>query len=280
MLIRSLGMLLAISLLGLVPGRALAEVPDKSPEKLRRAATMVVVGSVVKVYRRQESATHWDYQRYVAEVRVVHCEVGDLDEGDLIYTRYWRRRYTGPPPGEPSTSGYRDLPAEGETLRLYLAQNAGDGYSRDNNDGGFNAIFPNGFERLTPRQLDELGVAVKPSPPLPPADDIDRIVARFHHAKLDRDVRFIVPPDHWRPILAALVPARKDENPAKWIAMGSLQIVRKDGSSWSVSLFGVDGPLGAFAAGRNRKERVYYRGGQTDALKEALTEAFVASEEE
>ena len=40
------------------------------------------------------------------------------------------------------------LAKEGESLRIYLARNASDGFNRENKDGGFNVVFPNGFERI------------------------------------------------------------------------------------------------------------------------------------
>ena len=126
-----------------------AEKAPMSPAALKKVATQVVVGNVAAIYTRETKEGRWKYTRYCAEVRVTAVEKGtDAKVGDLVYARYWQRRWAsiGVPP--PSTSGHRGLPAEGDTLRIYLARNAYDGFSKDNNDGGFNVIGANGFERF------------------------------------------------------------------------------------------------------------------------------------
>ena len=124
------------------------EKPDLSPERLRETATHIVVGEVKAIYTRAATEGKYRYTRYLTEVRVENNEKGDgLAAGELVYVRYWTRRYTGsrPPPG---TSGHRGLPEEGQKLRIYLARNAYDGFHTDNDDGGFNVIGANGFEKL------------------------------------------------------------------------------------------------------------------------------------
>ena len=49
----------------------------------------------------------------------------------------------------PSSPGHMGTPVEGDTVRVYLARNAYDGFTMDNTDGGFNVIGGNGFEKLT-----------------------------------------------------------------------------------------------------------------------------------
>jgi len=132
---------------GCVP--AVAEKVDLSPEQLRKTATHVVVGEVLAVYERTDQDGSWKRTRHVAEVRVSDCEKGEgLKSGDLVYVRYWRRAWQGPGAPPPSTNGHRGLPAEGERVRVYLARNAYDGFGEDNQDGGFNVIGANGFEKL------------------------------------------------------------------------------------------------------------------------------------
>ena len=76
-------------------------------------------------------------------------EKGDgVEPEELVYARYWRRQWVGPGQMPTSTTGHRGLPARGDKIRVYLAQNAYDGFSRDNNDGGFNVIGANGFQVL------------------------------------------------------------------------------------------------------------------------------------
>jgi hypothetical protein len=128
-----------------------AEKVDMTPEELQRTATHVVVGKVLAVYERPESAGNWRYTRYVAEVRVEKAEKGDgLKPGELVYARYWRKAWAGPGQPPPDTAGHRGLPAVGDTTRIYLARNAYDGFTFENKDGGFNVIGANGFEALTP----------------------------------------------------------------------------------------------------------------------------------
>jgi hypothetical protein len=128
-----------------------AEKPNMTPEELRETATNVVVGKVLAVYERPESAGNWKYTRYVAEVRVEKVEKGDgLKPGELVYARYWRKAWQGKGNPPPDTAGHRGLPAAGDTTRIYLAKNAYDGFTFENKDGGFNVIGANGFETLTP----------------------------------------------------------------------------------------------------------------------------------
>jgi hypothetical protein len=127
-----------------------AEKVDMSPEQLRKTATHVITGQVTVVYERTETTGEWKYTKYAAEIRVEECEKGDgIKKGDLVYARYWRRAWIGKGRVPPSTAGHRGLPSDGESLRVYLARNAYDGFS-DNKDGGFNVIGANGFEKLKP----------------------------------------------------------------------------------------------------------------------------------
>jgi hypothetical protein len=124
-----------------------AEKVNMTPQELRQTATHVVVGKVVAVYTRVETIGDWEYTRCLAEVRVDAGEKGDgLEPGALVYVRYWHRRFLGRKPPA-STAGHRGRPAEGETLRIYLARNAYDGFGKTK-DGGFNVIGANGFEKI------------------------------------------------------------------------------------------------------------------------------------
>lgn len=126
-----------------------AEKEDITPSQLRETATHVITGQVIAIYARDETVGEWKYTRYVAEVRVEECEKGDsIKQGDLVYARYWQRAWIGKGQVPPSTSGHRGLPGKGESLRIYLARNAYDGFNTDNKDGGFNVIGANGFETL------------------------------------------------------------------------------------------------------------------------------------
>lgn len=127
---------------------ARGEKVDTPPEGLRKVATHIVQGEVQAIYTRQEKVGKWKYTRYVAEVKIAKVEKGKgLAADGLVYARYWRRSWAALGPQPPSTGGHRGLPKAGESLRIYLAQNAYDGFTKDNNDGGFNVIGANGFER-------------------------------------------------------------------------------------------------------------------------------------
>ena len=120
-----------------------------SPKYLREVATHVVTGKATAIYDRTEKKGDWNYTHYVVAIRVQESEKGDgIQTGDLIYARYWRRTCNGFPRIRLSTHGHRGLPTEGDELRFYLARNAYDGFYLDNNDGGFNVVGANGFERL------------------------------------------------------------------------------------------------------------------------------------
>lgn len=137
--------LLALCLAASLTG---AEKANMSPESLRRVATHVVVGKVAAIYQRSRDGGGWRYTHYVAEVAVKECEKGEgLEAGGLVYVRYWTREWRGWGEQPASTIGHRGLPAEGDTLRIYLARNAYDGFTEDNKDGGLNVIGANGFEK-------------------------------------------------------------------------------------------------------------------------------------
>ena len=126
-----------------------AEKIDLTPKQLWEVATHVVAGKVTSVYAKRETGGNWQYTRYLAEIRVGVVQKGEgLKQGEPIYVRYWRRSYRGPGDPPPSTGGHRGLPAEGDVVRVYLARDAYDGFTRDNNDGGFNVIGANGFAEV------------------------------------------------------------------------------------------------------------------------------------
>ena len=139
----------SLPLLLLVALPALAEKANMPPEALARTATHIVTGKVQAVYTRTAVEGDWRVTRHVAEVKVAAVGKGEgVAAGDLLYVRYWRRTWNGGGTPPTDTSGHRGLPEEGETLRIYLARNAYDGFTKDNDDGGFNVIGANGFERI------------------------------------------------------------------------------------------------------------------------------------
>ena len=128
----------------------LAEVPNRSPEWLRERATHVVTGEIAAIYERKSTEGNFKVRRCIAEVRLKSVEKGEaLAPGDVIYVRYFHRSQRAFV-RIADTNGHRGLAKEGESLRIYLARNAGDGFNsaEENADGGYNVVFPNGFERL------------------------------------------------------------------------------------------------------------------------------------
>jgi hypothetical protein len=124
-----------------------AEKIDMSPAQLHETATHTVIAKIVAIYDREEPIGDWRYTRHVAEVRIDAVDKGEsLKKGQLAYVRYWTRKWTGAGRVPPSTLGHRGLPSAWDTVRIYLSRNAYDGFTRDNNDGGFNVIGANGFE--------------------------------------------------------------------------------------------------------------------------------------
>jgi len=132
-----------------------AEKVDMTPASLRATSTHVIVGKVKTIYQKRVVTKKWIVTNYVAEVEVVALEKGKGPaKGELVYVRYWRQAYCGGKEMPPGTNGHRGLPSEGETLRIYLAKNAYDGFRKDNNDGGFNVIGANGFEKFPAKKKE------------------------------------------------------------------------------------------------------------------------------
>lgn len=139
--------LLSLTFVALSGTSGFAEKEDMTPQALRDASTHVVLGEVKAIYSRKTTEGDWRYTRYVAEVKVQKVEKGTgIAAGSLVYVRYWTRVWASRAPIPPTTAGHRDLPIEGQSLRMYLAQNANDGFTDANRDGGFNVIGANGFE--------------------------------------------------------------------------------------------------------------------------------------
>lgn len=132
-----------------VGSEAYGERVDMPREWLKNTATHVIIGTVTAVYESKVDDKEWATTRCVAEVRIKTAEKGaGLNTDDLVYVRYWHRRWISTSPPRPDTNGHRGLPSPGQTLRIYLARNAYNG-AGTSNDGGFDVVFANGFEKLT-----------------------------------------------------------------------------------------------------------------------------------
>jgi hypothetical protein len=122
--------------------------------------------------------------------------------------------------------------------------------------------------------LFKLPIAHRPLPNIEDIQSIEAIVDDTGGAR----VVFQVPRSHWHPIFSSLLPASRDADPAKWEVLGDLEIKLAGGDSFLVSLYSISDGLGAFSSGPTWEERVYYRGGSSADLEQALAEAFKVSE--
>ncbi len=114
-------------------------------------------------------------------------------------------------------------------------------------------------------------------PRLPDVEDVRSIEASFYDREQRTNVTFQVPREHWNAIFSALLPARRADDAAKWPGLGRLQFKLANGDSYLVSLYNPSSEVGAFSAGPTFERRVYYGGGNSRDLEQALTEAFRAT---
>ena len=142
---------LAITQSAFAPLSQAARAPS-SKEKLARIATHIVIGQVRAIYSHKEEegipiVSGYEYDRKVSEVKIEKVEKGKISES-LVYVRYWSRAWKGiglPPPGGQS---YHPQPRNGELCRFYLSKNSFDGWSDENQDGGYNVVYLNGVQTL------------------------------------------------------------------------------------------------------------------------------------
>lgn len=114
-----------------------------------------------------------------------------------------------------------------------------------------------------------------PENPLPAVSDVQSVAAHFFDPDSKQKVRFEVPLDRLPSIYATLQPATYDPQPAKWVALGELEITLRDRRPVRVDLYWIKSPddPGAFSAGETDEQRSYYRGGSSSQLLDALRKA-------
>ena len=123
-----------------------------SRDQLEKIATHIVVGKVQAVYSYKERegvplVSGYEYDHKVAEVKIEKVEKGKILE-NLVYVRYWSRAWKGiglPPPGGQS---YHPQPKKGDQCRFYLSKNSFDGWTDENQDGGYNVVYLNGVQPI------------------------------------------------------------------------------------------------------------------------------------
>jgi hypothetical protein len=121
-----------------------AEVPDQSLEDLKKQATHIVTGKVEKVTETSTKSANTEDIKGECEVTVSTCEKGEgIETGKVVKARYERSPWIGKGPTPPRSEGQRGIPKKGEAVRVYLSKAK---------DGGYDALFPNGFEQLKPNE--------------------------------------------------------------------------------------------------------------------------------
>lgn len=113
--------------------------------------------------------------------------------------------------------------------------------------------------------------------PLPSPGKLENMKATYHDSREEKEVTFAVPKKHWEKIWKTLLPATRDNQPAKWEEIGHLEVKLKSGGQFIVRLYATAKGPGAFAAGETFERRVYYRGGNSKQLRAALRAAYLDS---
>jgi hypothetical protein len=101
----------------------------------------------------------------------------------------------------------------------------------------------------------------------PPASEIESVTVIG--LPFAAGARFKAPPETWNDIFASLSPSGRDPDPLKWAILADLEIIMKDKRTLRIAIWDLrDSEIGAFKAGE------YYRGGNTQRVKDALYKAF------
>ena len=138
----------ALILLLLFAAHGDAEKAPYSTKQLQGIATHIVVGKVQAIYTRTERKGNYEYVRKVAEVKIAKVEKGEGPAG-LVYVRYFDRHWKGRGLVPPGGGSYWPQPEKGGVYKFYLARNAYDGWSKDENqDGGYNVVYVNGVQPI------------------------------------------------------------------------------------------------------------------------------------
>lgn len=119
---------------------AQAEIPKKSQEKLAAEASHQLSGTIIRTYEQKEKRGGFEYTHGVAEVSVQAVGKGaDIEKGDRIFVRYWKKRWTknGNPP--PDHYGHWNIPKESDQAEIYV---------KGDRKNGFDVLSPNGFFEL------------------------------------------------------------------------------------------------------------------------------------
>jgi hypothetical protein len=112
----------------------------------------------------------------------------------------------------------------------------------------------------------------------PDPQDIESVRLRFPGGEGIERVRDCeVPKSSWSKIISCLTPSQLDPRPAKWDKIGVMTIRTHTGQKLRVGLFHIDEPVGAFNVDADSGKRHYYRGGNSEQLRKAMTAAYAES---
>lgn len=119
------------------PADAHAEIPKASKEDLHASASHVIHGTVSRTYERKEKQREFEFTYGVAEVAVGRVAKGaDMAANDIVFVRYWGKRWIGPGNPPPDHYGHCDVPEAADTVEVYV---------RGDRKTGFDVLSPNGF---------------------------------------------------------------------------------------------------------------------------------------
>ncbi len=120
-----------------------AEIPKQTESKLAERCSHAFEGVVVQIYTTvKQTSADFEHTYGIAEVDVRDVNKGDeMEPGDRVYVRFWRKRWVGIGKAEPDHYGHWNIPSQGDRVRVYVK---GDGKA------GFDVMSPNGFFEVQP----------------------------------------------------------------------------------------------------------------------------------
>lgn len=111
--------------------------------------------------------------------------------------------------------------------------------------------------------------------PLPAIADIREVTASYFDSDVNQKISFNVPLTQLPTVFAALEPAFLDTSPAKWVVLGQMDMILSNGRPFRIDFYDLEPTeQGAFAAGETFEQRIYYRGGSSQKLLDALRKAY------
>jgi hypothetical protein len=113
-----------------------AEVGDRAPRELQKLASLIITGTVQRVYEAVEISDGFEHTTRIAEISVQSIDKGAVD-ARLVHARYWSRRWIAETPPPTTGYGHRGVPTKGDTVRVFLTREP---------DGGLDVVYPNGFQ--------------------------------------------------------------------------------------------------------------------------------------